>query len=343
MCGREIGSSPSANYSSADMTSKKRTARPKKVRTDIPRDVAARIQFFSNRTCCICRIPDKPIQIHHLDENPNNHDEDNLAVLCLDCHDKTMIRGGFGRKLDAEQIVLYRLDWYRTVTNSRASNNDSHADEAPLHDLTYATTIAEIYREEENYDALARHYHLIGNVELRDKYIEQAISSDCDAGTVIYLRSIQKKIDLIPEHVLLKRTEELRDKKWTLARARFHKHIGKHLQAASDYVDGISDRLREERFFTAAYYLKELSKSGIIERLFERALQDAEDRKDLWWQVRALEELGRYDDSRELVLKHEKEILDGDDNLLFRELLALAKGDRTEWLEARKELARSGN
>jgi len=72
-------------------------------------------------------------------------------------------------------------------------------------------------------------------------------------------------------------------------------------------------------------------------------LQDADDRNDLWWQVRALEELGRYDDSRELVLQHEEEILMSEDNLLFRELLALAKGDRTEWLEARKALARTGN
>lgn len=325
------------------MPSTKPARRPKKERTEIPRGVAARVQFLSDRTCCVCRTPDKPIQIHHLDENPNNHTEENLAVLCLDCHDKTMIRGGFGRKLDAEQIVLYREDWYRSVSNARASDDDSHAEEESLHDLTYATTIAEIYREKGNFEALARHYHLIGNIELRDKYIEQAIANGCDAETVIYLRSIQKRIELVPDSVLLERIEELKDKKWILERARFHKHIGKHLEAASDYVDGVSARLQERRYFTAAYYLKELAESGIVERLFEKALQDAEDRNDLWWQVRALEELGRYDDSRELVLQHEEEILKSEDNLLFRELLALAKGDRTEWLEARKALARTGN
>lgn len=324
------------------MIAKKEVIRRKKERTEIPRGVAARIQFLSDRTCCVCRTPNKPIQIHHIDENPNNHVETNLAVLCLDCHDKTMIRGGFGRKLDAEQIILYREDWYRRVRNTRASD-DPHTEDETLHDLTYATTIAEIYREKNNYEALARHYHIVGNSELRDKYIEQAIVQGCDAETVIYLRSIQQKIELIPETVLRERIEELKERKSILSRARFHKQIGKHLEAASDYVEGISDRLRENRYFTAAYYLKELYDSGLIERLFEKALRDAEERDDLWWQVRALEELGRYDDSRELVLQHEEEILKSEDDLLFRELLALAKGDRVEWLEARKALARSGD
>lgn len=254
-----------------------------------------------------------------------------------------MIRGGFGRKLDSEQIILYRDDWYRSVHSSRASNVYALPEDESLHDLTYATTIAEIYREEGDYEALARHYHLIGNAELRDKYIELAITRGCDAETVIYLRSIQNKTDLIPEAVLSKRLEQIEDRKWILSKARFYNQIGKHLESASAYVEGISDRLRENRYFTAAFYLKELSNSEIVERLFEKALQDAEERHDLWWQVRALDELGRYDDSRELILKHEQEILQSEDNLLFMEMLALAKGDRAEWLEARKTLARTGN
>jgi hypothetical protein len=91
----------------------------KKNRTTIPRDVAAQVQFLSDRTCCVCHEPGKPIQLHHIDENPSNHDPDNLAVMCLACHDLTQIRGGFGRKLDAAQVRLYRDDWYRTVAKRR--------------------------------------------------------------------------------------------------------------------------------------------------------------------------------------------------------------------------------
>ena len=83
-------------------------ARAKKNRIAIPSDVAAKILFLSDRTCCICRQHGKVIQIHHIDSDPSNNVEGNLAVLCSDCHDLTMIRGGFSRRLDAEQIVLYR-------------------------------------------------------------------------------------------------------------------------------------------------------------------------------------------------------------------------------------------
>lgn len=91
----------------------------KKTRTEIPRDVAAAVLFESNRTCCVCRIRGKPVQVHHLDENPDNHIVANLAVLCFDCHRDTQIRGGFDRKLDAAQVVLYRDDWTRRIANQR--------------------------------------------------------------------------------------------------------------------------------------------------------------------------------------------------------------------------------
>jgi hypothetical protein len=86
----------------------------------IPPDVAAKIQFLSNRTCCVCRRQGKPVQIHHIDSNPTNNDIENLAVLCLDCHMQTMISGGFSRKLDATQVRLYREDWLNIVASRRA-------------------------------------------------------------------------------------------------------------------------------------------------------------------------------------------------------------------------------
>jgi hypothetical protein len=91
------------------------TIMTKKLRIQIPDDIAAEILFLSDRTCCVCNTRGKPIQIHHIDENPANNLIENLAVLCLDCHDLTMIKGGFGRKLDANQIFRYRVEWLGRV------------------------------------------------------------------------------------------------------------------------------------------------------------------------------------------------------------------------------------
>jgi hypothetical protein len=87
----------------------------KKVRTTIPADIAAKALFLSDRTCCVCREHGRPVTIHHIDDDPSNGDIENLAILCLDCHRDTQLRGGFDRKLDAYQIRLYRDRWQDVV------------------------------------------------------------------------------------------------------------------------------------------------------------------------------------------------------------------------------------
>lgn len=71
--------------------------------------------FAADRTCCVCRDRGRPVQIHHVDEDPSNNDPANLAVMCLLCHDETQVRGGFGRKLNAVLVLQYRTDWLDRV------------------------------------------------------------------------------------------------------------------------------------------------------------------------------------------------------------------------------------
>lgn len=103
----------------------------------VPEDIAAKVQFFSDRTCCVCREKGKPVQIHHIDGDETNNDDSNLAVLCLDCHHETQIRGGFARKLDAEQIKLYRDNWYSIVSSKRAGLLKSSVVQSENKDLVH--------------------------------------------------------------------------------------------------------------------------------------------------------------------------------------------------------------
>lgn len=96
----------------------------KKTRTPIPPEVAALVQHESIRTCCVCQVPGKPYQIHHIDENPSNNDPSNLALLCLDHHNETQLKGGFGRKLDAHQIRLFKDEWIATVRERKKRASD---------------------------------------------------------------------------------------------------------------------------------------------------------------------------------------------------------------------------
>ncbi len=173
-------------------------------RQQVPAAIAARVLFQSDRTCCVCRTRGKPVQIHHIDDDPSNGTLDNLAVLCLDCHTATQITGGFHRKLDADQIILYRDDWVANVGRERAEVRAAIADDLLGSDteVKLATSIAEIYREADAYESLAMHYDVWGNEELRDKYIDLAIEAGMDDESVIFYRSRQGRTDLIPPEVV---------------------------------------------------------------------------------------------------------------------------------------------
>jgi hypothetical protein len=92
-----------------------------KERINIPIDLATEVIFASDRTCCVCEVRGKAIQIHHIDENPSNNTFDNLAVLCLECHNDTQLSGGFGRRLSEPLVIKYRNEWLIRVTNRKIS------------------------------------------------------------------------------------------------------------------------------------------------------------------------------------------------------------------------------
>ena len=93
-------------------------------RNKIPDKIVTQVEFLSDRTCCICRIPNKGIQIHHIDENPSNNDIENLAVLCLECHSKTQMKGGFVRALSPEVVKEYNKSWREIVKSKLLPNGD---------------------------------------------------------------------------------------------------------------------------------------------------------------------------------------------------------------------------
>jgi hypothetical protein len=89
------------------------------MRVSVPEGIAAEVLFRQDRICCVCQEPGKRLQIHHIDGNPSNNSESNLAALCFDCHDDTQISGGFGRKLNAVQVTKCRDDWLQRIADIR--------------------------------------------------------------------------------------------------------------------------------------------------------------------------------------------------------------------------------
>jgi len=283
-----------------------------KKREPIPPATAARVLFLADRICCKCRDPGKPLQIHHIDENPANNEPPNLAVLCLDCHHETQLQGGFARGLTSDQVVLYRDDWLRTVSARRASASGdawSRDDRDASVDLRLVTSLAEIYRENGEWELLAMHFAGLGNDELRDKYVDLALEGSPSDGQVVFLRGdLQGRPDLIPQEVAQRQIDRLTTHGDWSQRARLYRTLGRNSEATSDYIRSALESLEEGRSFSAAYYLKEMVEEGLVEELFVAALAESADEGDLWWQVRALEELGWRSELDDLLAKHADEI-----------------------------------
>lgn|SRR5215213_232884 len=318
-----------------------------KRRTPIPAGVAAAVLFSADRTCCVCRESGQPIQIHHIDDDPGNHAVSNLAVLCLTCHQETQVTGGFARRLDGDQVRLYRDDWDQSVRASRSAklDDDSGRQSTGTYSARLATSLVEINRQAGNSVNLAFLYNSITNQELRDKAVNQALANGVSTDVLVMLRRLQGQVSDIPANVLDEHLQHLRAEGRFRARGALHADLGQHRKAAEAYVDGINSLLPDIEDFTLAYYLKELAGSDIITGLFVQALQTASDDDDLWWQVRALQELGWTTELHALLL-NSKERIETDPDLgdvqrcELRLILARAKGDRAAEREARIALER---
>jgi hypothetical protein len=76
------------------------------------------VLFKSDRRCCVCQRVGH--QVHHLDRNHANNAEDNLALLCFECHDEATAGRGLRVRLDEATIRRFRKAHYRAVALHRA-------------------------------------------------------------------------------------------------------------------------------------------------------------------------------------------------------------------------------
>lgn len=88
----------------------------KGARPPIPIDTAMRVLHHNRFQCCVCRDPAKAIILHHI--NPwaksRDHGEDNLAVLCLDHHERAHSVSSLAKNLDPVTLRGMKREWEAT-------------------------------------------------------------------------------------------------------------------------------------------------------------------------------------------------------------------------------------
>lgn len=72
--------------------------------------LASEIKLKNRWMCCVCRTR-RMRQIHHIDKNNSNTIFENLAALCLECHNEAHSDHQLSRNLTPEDIRLAKVEW----------------------------------------------------------------------------------------------------------------------------------------------------------------------------------------------------------------------------------------
>lgn len=94
--------------------------RRSKRKTEVPDEVKRRLLTWCGRHCCWCeKACGQKIEIHHIDGNHENHDEENLCPVCFDDHAELSSYNAAhprGLKYRPEEIRRRRDEVYETQT-----------------------------------------------------------------------------------------------------------------------------------------------------------------------------------------------------------------------------------
>ncbi|MFI5151502.1 MAG: HNH endonuclease signature motif containing protein [Bacteroidia bacterium] len=98
----------------------------KSKRPPIPRPIQRSIRKKNLDVCCVCKERDKGTNLHHIDGNPANNSEDNIAVLCVQEHDQHHRPDKYDNskhiELGEDKIREYKREWEQTVEECKSDN-----------------------------------------------------------------------------------------------------------------------------------------------------------------------------------------------------------------------------
>lgn len=103
-------------------------------RKKIPDDIQAEVIFKSNRECVVCDNHKRGDHIHHIDGDNSNYKFENLAFLCVYCHNDASVSGNIIKKLSAKTIIKFRDHKYQVVASDR--ENSLKLFNSPVNGLT---------------------------------------------------------------------------------------------------------------------------------------------------------------------------------------------------------------
>lgn len=99
-------------------------------RIRIPPELEAKLLVESRNTCNLC-WKSREVQIHHIDpvEEGGDNSEENLIVVCLNCHSEAHTAKHMARNLKSQTLRLYKETWLDLLRRYPFGPPSSEADE----------------------------------------------------------------------------------------------------------------------------------------------------------------------------------------------------------------------
>jgi len=255
-------------------------------------EAAAMALAHSDRTCCVCRVRGKPVALHTVSTADSNADAPPISVvLCLDCRNN---------QLPANELQARHQEWVSMVACEQLRTLH-----LPSRDLTHpfgaTANLAEVLRDNQQYELLALLYHECGVIELRDKYIEKALAEQKSARAAISLRALQGRLAEVDSSLIVQELERHQANKDWLQLARLQIVLEHWSEAAQSYCRGIIEALACGDTFSAGSIIQEMTRQAVPSALFEAALRHAADDNNFWWEVKCLQAMGWREELRDYV------------------------------------------
>jgi hypothetical protein len=144
--------------------------------------------------CCVCKERGLGLQFHHIDGNPSNTVEENLAVLCAEAHDKHHRPHRYSHTrhpdLSPDQIKHYKESWEDFVEEASKPN-------------TEVLGFVILYGEGETVS------HLRLTFQWGDQVMWERMIHDTDFPSYVWKDEVYKSRDWLGEHIWINIVPEL--------------------------------------------------------------------------------------------------------------------------------------
>jgi hypothetical protein len=130
--------------------------------------------------CCVCKRYGVGLHLHHIDEDPSNTVDANLAILCVEDHDRNHRPAAYRPQvnhldLGPEQIRQHKISWEAFVIEARQPNPKVVATLAAYGTVELIHSLQLVMQWPDERIEYARSYHLLDGTldELTDAVMEE--------------------------------------------------------------------------------------------------------------------------------------------------------------------------